>query len=160
MSGSNAYTFRNIELHDQDDLLKLRNSPSNLEFFKNPSPITSEDHAEWFASRIMYFKEHQIIAILSNKLIGIVYLVPIDDHSSSISINIDFEYQSQGIGRELLMRMLTRAHLLNYTRIEALIHISNKKSITLFKKCGFVFKEEVSEFFVRYVKFSNQNIER
>lgn len=155
MNCSNVLTFRNMEAHDQADLLKLRNSPSNLKFFKNPSPVSSEAHAEWFASRIIDLQEHQILAVLSGHLIGIVFLVPIDDYSSSISINIDSEYQSKGIGQKLLTRMLSRAFSLGYTRIEALIHDSNTKSISLFEKCGFISEERVSEFFTRYVKVSN-----
>ena len=157
MNDSNEPTFRNIELHDQAGLLRLRNIPSNLEFFKNPGPVSSEDHVEWFAARFTDFKQLQILAVLSNQLIGIVFLVPIDDGSCSISINIDFEYQSQGIGQELLTRMLLRANSLGFTRIEALIHVSNTKSVSLFEKCGFTLEEKVSEFFIRYVKSTSQN---
>ena len=149
--------FRNIEPDDQAELLKLRNSHSNLEFFMNPNPVSSEDHAEWFAARTTDFEELQILAVLSDRLIGIAFLVPIDDRSGSISINIDFEYQSQGIGQELLMRMLSRADSLGFTRIEALIHISNSKSVSLFEKCGFIFEEKISELFNRYVKLTKQN---
>ncbi len=157
MKVSDELSFRNIEPDDQAELLKLRNSNSNLEFFKNPNPVSAEDHAEWFTSRTSEFKELQILAILSDRLIGIAFLVPIDDHSGSISINIDFEYQSQGIGQELLTRMLSRADSLGFTRIEALIHISNSKSISLFEKCGFIFDEKISELFNRYVKSTKQN---
>ena len=157
MNDSIMLTFRNIELQDQASILRLRNTPSNLEFFKSPSPVSSEDHAQWFASRITDLKEHQIVAVLSNQLIGIVFLVPIDDRSCSISINIDFDYQSLGIGQELLTRMLLRADSLKFTRLEALIHVSNTKSVSLFQKCGFTFEEKISELFIRYVTFTCQN---
>jgi RimJ/RimL family protein N-acetyltransferase len=145
-------TFRNIELHDEAGLLELRNNPSNLEFFKNPRPISVEDHARWFTSRFTDFKEFQILAVLSNQLIGIVFVVPLDNHSGSISINIDSRFQSQGIGQELLMRMLLRAGSLAFSRIEAVIHVSNTRSVSLFEKCGFVFDKKISEFFACYVK--------
>lgn len=157
MKVSDELSFRNIELDDQAELLRLRNTHSNLEFFKNPSPVSSEDHAEWFASRITNFKELQIVAALSNRLIGIAFLVPFDNRSGSISINIDFEYQSRGIGQELLTRMLSRADSLGFTRIEALIHISNPKSISLFEKCGFILEDNISDLFNRYVKLTKQN---
>lgn len=157
MNVSDVITFRNIELDDQDKLLKLRNTHSNLQFFKNPNPVSPENHAEWFASRFKNFKELQILAVLSDRLIGIAYLVPIDDRSSSISINIDLEYQSQGIGQELLTRMISRAESLDFNRIEALIHTSNSKSVSLFEKCGFIFEEKISELFNRYVKLTKQN---
>lgn len=150
-------TFRNIELNDQASLLRLRNNAPNLEFFKGPSPVSSKDHAEWFASRLTKYRDHQIVAVLSNHLIGIVFLVPIDGCSASISINIDLKYQSQGIGQELLTRILQRADSLNFTRLEAIIHVSNSKSLSLFAKCGFRFEEKVSEFFVRYLRIMNQN---
>lgn len=155
MAESDVPTFRNIELHDEASLLELRNNPSNLEFFKNPHPVSVEDHARWFTSRFTDFKEFQILAVLSNRLIGIVFIVPLDTHIGSISINIDPRYQSHGIGRELLTRMMLRADLLAFSRIEALIHVSNTKSVSLFEKCGFVFEEKFSEFFVRYVKSTN-----
>ncbi len=158
MNDSNAFIFRDIELHDEAALLKLRNTPSNLEFFKDPNPVSSEDHAKWFAARMTDFKEHQIVAVLLNQLIGIVFLVEIDDHSGSISINIDSEYQSQGIGQELLMQMLLRADSLKFTRVEAVIHVANTKSILLFEKCGFAFEKKISELFIRYIRFSSQNI--
>ncbi len=158
MSGSNVFSFRDIELQDETALLKLRNTPSNSAFFKNPSPVSSEDHAKWFASRINDFREHQIVATLSNQLIGIVFLVELDDRSVSISININSEYQSRGIGQELLKRMLLRADSLNITRIESVIHVANAKSVSLFEKYGFAFEEKISESFIRYVRFTNQNI--
>lgn len=154
MKVSDEVNFRNIELDDQAELLKLRNAPSNLEFFKNPNPVSAKDHAEWFASRTTEFKELQILAVSSDRLIGIAFLVPIDDRSGSISINIDFEYQSQGIGQELLTRMLSRADSLGFTRIEALIHISNSKSVSLFEKCGFILDKKISELFYRYLKLT------
>jgi len=152
MGDSDVPTFRNIELHDEASLLELRNNPSNLEYFKNPHPVSAEDHAGWFTSRFTDFKDFQILAVLSNQLIGIVFLVPLDNHIASISINIDSRYQSQGIGQELLTRMLLRADLFAFSRVEALIHVSNTKSVSLFEKCGFVFENKISEFFVRYVK--------
>jgi RimJ/RimL family protein N-acetyltransferase len=158
MNDSNVFTFRDIELHDEAGLFKLRNNPSNLEFFKNPSPVSSGDHAKWFASRLTDFKEHQIVAVLSNQLVGIVFLVEIDRYSCSISININSEYQSQGIGQELLTRMLLRVDSLKFTRIEAVIHVANTKSVSLFEKCGFAFEEMISELFIRYVRFTSQNI--
>jgi len=150
-----VFTFRNIELYDEASLLELRNTPSNLEFFKCPHTVSAEDHARWFASRFTDFKELQILAVLSNQLIGIVFIVPLNDHSASISINIDSSYQSRGIGKELLARMMLRADSLGFSRIEALIHVSNTKSVSLFEKCGFIFEEKISEFFIRYVKFTN-----
>ena len=157
MPQGDVVSFRNLELHDEVGLLKLRNNPLNLEFFKNPRPVSADDHAKWFNSRFTDFKELQIVGVLSNQLIGIVFLVPLDNHSSSISINIDSEYQSQGIGQELLTRMLSRADSLKISRIEALIHVTNTKSISLFEKCGFVFEGKISEFFFRYVKLTTQN---
>ena len=158
MTDSNVISFRGIEVLDEAELLKLRNSPSNLVFFENPSPVSSEDHAKWFASRITDFEEHQIVAVVSNQLIGVVFLVPIGDCSGSISININSEYQSRGIGLELMTRMLLRADSLNFTRIEAVIHVDNTKSVSLFEKCGFVFEEKISELFIRYVRLTSQNI--
>jgi RimJ/RimL family protein N-acetyltransferase len=158
MNGSNVLTFRDIEIHDQVSLLELRNTPSNLEFFLNPSPVSPGDHAKWFESRIKDYKGHQIVAVLSNQLIGIVFVVPIDAHSGSIAINIDSKYQSIGIGKDLLTQMLVRTELLKFTRIEAMIHVSNTKSVSLFEKCGFTFEEKVSDIFNRYVRFSSQNI--
>ncbi|ASY20700.1 acetyltransferase [Candidatus Planktophila dulcis] len=157
MTNPDVVIFRNIELNDEASLLTLRNSPSNLEFFKNPRTVSSEDHARWFVSRLTDFRALQIVAVLSNQLIGIVFLVPLDDNSGSISINIDSKYQSQGIGQELLTRMMFRADSLRFSRIEALIHLSNTRSISLFERCGFVFEEKVSGFLVRYVRFTNQN---
>lgn len=152
MAASEVPTFRNIELLDEASLLELRNDPMNLEFFMNPRPIAAEDHARWFNSRFTDFKELQILAVVSKQLIGIVFIVPLDNHSGSISINIDSRYQSQGIGQELLMRMLLRSDSLGFSRIEALIHLSNTKSVLLFEKCGFVFEEKFSEYFARYVR--------
>ena len=152
MVDSGLPTFRNIELHDQDSLLRLRNSLSNLEFFKNPHPVSPEDHAQWFFSRITDFREHQIVGVLWDQVIGIAFLVPLEDHTCSISINIDPRYQSRGIGLELLMRMLIRAESLGFSRIEALIHVSNTKSVSLFERSGFSIDEKISEFFIRYVK--------
>lgn len=158
MNNSGGFTFRDIELRDEASLFKLRNAPSNSEFFKNPNPVSAEDHAKWFVSRITDFKEHQIVAVLSNQLIGVVFLVAINDHSGSISINIDSKYQSQGIGQKLLTRMLLRADSLKFTRIEAVIHVANTKSVSLFEKCGFVIEEKISELFIRYVRFNSRNI--
>ncbi len=152
MTASGALTFRNIELHDQDGLLKLRNNLSNLEFFMNSHPVSPEEHARWFFSRATEFREFQIVGVLSDQLIGIAYLVPIDDHICTISINIDPRYQSRGIGMQLMMRILTRAESLGFSRIEALIHVSNTKSVALFEKSGFIIQEKVSELFMRYVK--------
>ncbi len=157
MTDDEVIVYRNIERRDEVSLFRLRNSPSNLEFFKNPSPVSAEDHARWFASRITDFRELQIVGALTDQLIGIVFLVPIDNDSASVSINVDSDYQSQGIGQVLLNLMLLRVELLSFSRIEALIHISNAKSISLFERCGFIFEEQVSDFFLRYVKLTSQN---
>jgi RimJ/RimL family protein N-acetyltransferase len=156
MSDINMFTFRNIEQRDEAVVLRLKNNPSNVKFFKNPNPVSAEDHAKWFASRLNEFIELQIVGELAGQLIGIVFLVPQDNVSSTISINVDSEFQSQGIGRELLKRMLSRADALEFSRIEALIHTSNIKSVSLFEKSGFVFEEKVSELFNRYVRLANQ----
>lgn len=158
MNDCKMFTFRNIEKQDEVGLLKLRNTPTNLDFFKNPSPISPEDHAKWFASRINDFKEHQIVAVLSNELVGVIYLDDIAECTGSISINIDPEYQSLGIGRELLARIMLRAESLKFIRVEAVIHVANTKSIKLFEKYGFAVEEKISEFFIRYVRFICQKI--
>ena len=108
MTDGEVIVYRNIERRDEVSLFRLRNSPSNLEFFKNPSPVSAEDHARWFASRITDFRELQIVGALTDQLIGIVFLVPIDNDSASVSINVDSDYQSQGIGQVLLNLMLLR----------------------------------------------------
>lgn len=160
MSEGNELIFRNIERRDEAALLRLRNNPSNAMFFKNPNPVSAEEHANWFASRLNKFEDLQIVGELAGQLIGIVFLVPQDDISGTISINIDSEFQSQGTGYELLKRMLSRADALRFTRIEALIHNSNIKSISLFEKCGFVYEDNVSEFFSSYVRLVNQETSR
>jgi len=144
--------FRDIRPYDELPLLSLRNNPLNLKYFKNPNAVDSQDHAHWFKARITEYKGMQIVAEVSTRLVGIAYLTPINDESVAVSININPEFQSKGIGKELLSQIIACAEILGISQLDATIQESNIKSISLFQSYGFCFFRLIPNGFTLYIK--------
>lgn len=153
MSSKDIVYFRDIVPKDESSLLVLRNNPSSLIWFQNSQEVSEPDHTRWFIARLSKFKGMQFVGECDGTVIGVAYLTPTSEKSATVSINIDPHFQSEGIGHQLLNRIMARAITLGFSQVEAIIHSSNSKSIALFEKCGFVLAETISSRFSIYRKF-------
>lgn len=139
--------FRHLRPEDEPALLSLRNEVNNLAFFRNPLPVSQQDHASWFHSRLCSPSKLEIVAAVSGQLIGIAYLSLSVDNSATVSINVLPKFQSFGIGKALLTRVIQKAQKSGFCIIDAYIHNENIPSVALFEKLGFTQQTSINDGF-------------
>jgi RimJ/RimL family protein N-acetyltransferase len=149
--------FRDLLERDLVPLFSLRNNKKNFEYFRSPTVLSKLEHENWFSERLNQFSGYHSVAEFKGELVGIVYLSPTDTSAFSISINIDQNFQSKGLGSQLLSEIIQKAKSLNISRLQAIIHKSNVKSIKLFERFGFREDLQISENFSSYFLIPGNN---
>ena len=71
------------------------------------------------------------------KLAGYAVLMPVVDEIHLLNISIDSEFQRQGLGAELLYKMLDAARGLHMQRVLLEVRRSNVAALSLYRKAGF-----------------------
>lgn len=139
------FLYRLAKQNDLSDLVKIYNQ----------SIITKQSTAMLqplsIAHRQAWFDEHQnstrplIVAVCQKTDTVVAYgsfsdLYPMQAYhiSSEISIYVDENYKSQGIGKKMLEILLNIASTCQIRHVVAKIFAHNEPSLNLFKKQGFV----------------------
>jgi len=132
---SDNLLIRKLRENDFRSLLELRNNPDIYKWFKNPVPVSTEEHFDWMQERLSRYSELSLIAEINHACIGIAYLTFKELYF--ISISVKPEFQNQKIATCLLDSLLLNAKVLNASCIYDEIRELNASSINFFRKHGF-----------------------
>ncbi|MDP7116482.1 MAG: GNAT family N-acetyltransferase [Candidatus Woesearchaeota archaeon] len=135
----NSITVRPAEKGDLEYLFSLRNNPKVYSYFKNPRPVTLEEHTSWFEGVLKDNGSTIRLNIISfqGKKAGQLRFDRQEDGSWEISISIDPVFWGKHIAFSAIQSSLQKKD--NYV---AHIHPENVGSMKLFEKLGFVFYED------------------
>lgn len=132
--------IRPVRLEDFWDISRIRKMDGVMEnILANP-----DESEEKVISKIMNItkNDYWFIAELDEIVVGLAtlnkYVNPRKNHAAQMSIMVDSNYHSKGIGTAL-MEELTRVSdsILKLKRLELFVFADNKKAIGLYKKFGF-----------------------
>lgn len=105
-------------------------------FYVEPKDIVQLENPE---AEIIEKGGYVFFAKLEGKIVGTVSLLKLDDANFELGkMAVDENFQSHGIGRQLLLHALTHAKLLEAKRIVLFTNSILKSAISLYHKTGFV----------------------
>lgn len=135
--------IRPVELQDYTDISRIRKMAGVMENIL-ASPEESEKKIK---NKIINITENDYwyIAELNGQVVGVAILNrygnPRKKHVGQITIMVDKNYHSQGIGNALMKELINLSdNILGLRRLELFVFVNNKKAINLYEKFGF--KEE------------------
>jgi L-amino acid N-acyltransferase YncA len=99
---------------------------------------------EWNDFETKYLTHSRIVAIVNEKLAGWAALSPVSSRAcyngvAEVSVYVHGNFQRQGIGRELLISLITESEKNGIWSLLSVIHEENRASIHLHEQCGFRF---------------------
>ena len=154
---SERLIYRGISEIDYDFLVKWRSNPELIKYFRNPKPITKEQHVDWYHNT--YLKDllrfdFMVIEKESNARIGYVGVKDSDEQDSSFEVFYmigETDFQRQGFASEATKTMMKRMLIDGFLTAYAEIHKDNNASINMIRKIGFT-EISVSKGFVKFLK--------
>ncbi|MCL1884772.1 MAG: GNAT family N-acetyltransferase [Defluviitaleaceae bacterium] len=156
---SKRLNFREIRFTDAENIVRWRSNPETYIYFRNPKPISLEEHINWYEnnylsnpSRVDYI----IIEKVTDTPVGIVG-VSIVESSGEISYIIgETDFLQRGFGSEAVNAIV--AYFTGRISVfTAKIHQLNIASIKVAEKCGFVFEKELEPSFLLYKKSTHNH---
>lgn len=147
---SERLTYRGISIADTADIVRWRSNPSNYHNFFSASPVTVEDHLEWFGRYLKDPTRYDFIIVDGEgRNVGTVGLSSIKDESCEINYMIGEESaRGKGYAKEAVHTMTGVAvHELGVLRVDALILPHNKASMRVVAGCGYGETERIYSFF-------------
>lgn len=133
---TNTISFRQAELADISFLLSLRKQTMHEHLLKADIFMDDEHHM----MRVMECFDDSHIILLSGKPIGLLKLGQLTDRVHIRQFQILPQYQSKGLGGQILQRLLTSAAKQN--KQVTLFVLKNNPAQYLYKKHGFTVKEQ------------------
>jgi len=106
-------------------------------------PRTSESMKAWFATKqngnfpVIGFEDDQNV-LMGFASYGVFRNFPAYKYTVEHSVYVDSRFRGQGLGRQLLQELITRAQLQNFHSMIGVIDALNKVSIALHQRLGFV----------------------
>jgi L-amino acid N-acyltransferase YncA len=97
---------------------------------------------EWEGFEKKYLTHSRIVAVVNNTLAGWAALSPVSSREcysgvAEVSVYVHGNFQRQGIGRELLISLITESEKNGIWSLLSVIHEENRASIHLHEQCGF-----------------------
>lgn len=139
--------IRPVELQDYTDISRIR----KMDGVKENILATSEEPEDKIKNKIISITENDYwyVAELNGHVVGLAILNRYGNsrkkHVAQISIMVDKNYHSQGIGNALMNKLINLSdNILKLKRLELFVFIDNEKAINLYKKYGFT-KEGVQQ---------------
>lgn len=135
-----SFIIRNVHINDFVDISKIRKMPGVIEYIlaldsESPEKIKNKIKAIQDANEIWKVVEINgtVIAVaILNKLSGK------RSHCANISIMVNPNFHSMGIGSALMNKLLEYCNnIFKIKKIELSVFSSNKKAIKLYEKYGF-----------------------
>lgn len=96
----------------------------------------------WEGFEKKYLSHSRIVAVVSNTLAGWAALSPVSSREcysgvAEVSVYVHGNFQRKGIGRELLISLITESETNGIWSLLSVIHEENRASIHLHEQCGF-----------------------
>jgi len=157
----NNTTIRPVEKKDSKRIWEIRNHPISRKHSLNSEIITFESHDLWFEKKYFSEQDNYCFVMLNDKDLVIGYCrLDFDDGKDNyiISIALDPEFRGKGMGSRLLREALAKSNLSK--EIFAEIKKDNIPSVTLFKKCGFIKKDEDNKNYYFVFKNTTEHIQK
>jgi len=153
---SERLIYKEICIDDTDNIVRWRSDQMIYEYFKNPEPITLENHINWYKNKYLSDKtrvEYIIIHKQTNTPIGSVGASDISKNTLQIGYLIgEASFQKQGFAVEAINAVINIYNQAGINEFFAEIRKDNIASIKTIEKCGFVYDKDIDEKFVVYVK--------
>ncbi len=97
---------------------------------------------EWAGFERKYLSHSRIVAMVDGSLAGWAALSPVSSREcyngvAEVSVYVHGNFQRRGIGRELLLSLITESEKNGIWSLLSVIHEENKASIHLHEQCGF-----------------------
>lgn len=131
-------TLKKATIEDLENLLRIEKSVSNLKTYS--AMVTEEEWKEELSKSIVYLIEKDSVAIGD-----VSYEVKGDSHAYLSGFAIIPEFQRQGIGNEVLTKILEE--LKNMLRIDLAVHPHNVHAIMLYLSFGFIIESWKDNYF-------------
>jgi RimJ/RimL family protein N-acetyltransferase len=150
--------YRGINELDSDCLVKWRSNPELIKYFRNPTPITRENHINWYEN--LYLNnlsryDFIIIEKISNRKIGTIGVSFIDYEKDACEISYmiaEFDFQRKGFASEAILAIMSKMNEEKVCNFYVEIHKDNVASIQVCKKLGFAKSSECKDFFTIFTK--------
>ena len=86
---SERLSFRSITVEDTQEIVKWISDPDIIRYFKNPMPLTTEEHLKWYQNYLLQNCRYDFIIEdkLSFTKIGFLALLNIDKENSGCQIS-------------------------------------------------------------------------
>lgn len=99
---------------------------------------------EWDVFEKKYLPHSRIVALLQDEIVGWAALSPVSPRDcysgvAEVSVYVHGNHQRQGIGRDLLLALITESEKNGIWSLLSVIHEENRASIHLHEQCGFRF---------------------
>jgi len=139
-----SVTFRKVTLADKEDLLRWRNDPFTRENSFNPQIISVQEHEQWFHQALHDNNRIILMALGGKKKLGVVRFDTLEPNKYAVNINVAPEFRGQGWGSKILKQ----SHQWVKGTLIARIKKTNVPSLKVFKKAGYVIKDEQPQAFI------------
>lgn len=146
---------RKVKKEDSRRIWEIRNHPISRKNSNSSEEFSFEQHDAWFQDKYFNNKENYCFVLKSDSGQVIGYCrYDIDNSSYVISIAIDPDNHSKGLGGALLKKSLKEMDI--EKDILAEIAKSNIPSVKLFKKNSFnIYKEDKKNYYLKYKKVNS-----
>ncbi|PIV38485.1 MAG: hypothetical protein COS30_01820 [Candidatus Portnoybacteria bacterium CG02_land_8_20_14_3_00_45_8] len=131
-------TLQKATIEDLGILLRIEKNVSNLKTYS--AMVTEEEWREELSKSTVYLIEKDGVAIGD-----ISYEIKGDSHAYLSGFAIIPEFQGQGIGQEVLTKILEE--LKNMRRIDLAVHPHNVHAVMLYLSFGFIIESRKDNYF-------------
>lgn len=137
-------SIRPITEADTDKIVKWRNAPSVMEHFIYRTPLTREDHLNWFHNRVQTGEVFQFMIVdeEAGEEVGSVYLRDVDAQNKKCEYGIfigEDSCRGKGIGSAAAKLALDFAfEELKLNRVFLRVFADNTRAIKSYENAGFV----------------------
>lgn len=141
---TNKISLRHLRLDDIHDIYELSNENEVRENSFNTNKIEFKDHEKWFKSKLENNKCLFLVIEIDENFAGQVRF-DLSGLEATISISITKKFRDIGLGTNIIKSSLDylKEKLPSIKIVKAYIKEINKRSIKLFEKSDFIYKQNV-----------------
>lgn len=153
------FELKKIVDEDHQWLVELHNDPIVLHNITNPTPISFEDHLNWWNSIKYSSKEIRLIFSIDGNNVGFTKFYSIDKENSNCVLGADIHknYRSKGYAKIMWSMMLDHCfYVLNLHRVSLSTASYNSIAIKVYESLGFKIEGIQTQSLKRNNKFYDQ----
>tara|TARA_B100000315_G_scaffold184167_1_gene173160 strand:+ start:11059 stop:12534 length:1476 start_codon:yes stop_codon:yes gene_type:complete len=138
MNNLQSIYLRPVTIDDCERVFEWRNHPEVRKYSFDPSPLSWDEHKQWFSKKISSSKAAFLIGEKDNIPVGVLRY-DFRKNDAHISIYVSSEFLDKGIGTKLLKKgnNWIKEHYPKINKIIANIIPGNHQSVKVFQKAGF-----------------------